>query len=95
MARRRPVDHRLRLKTVLVEFLNGARTVATAEGNTSGWVCLCGMQLVGRCYFQFGDTCHTRCVGCGRQFRVLSDERKRALKVVEEAPAQPVLMDVG
>ena len=30
--------------------------MATAEGNTSGWVCLCGTQLVGRCYFQFGDT---------------------------------------
>ena len=95
MARRRLVDHRLHLETVPVEFINGARTTATAEGNKSGWVCLCGTQLVWRCYYQFGDTCHTRCSGYGRQFRVLPDGLKRASKVIEEAPAQPMLVSVG
>jgi hypothetical protein len=87
---RRPLDHRLRLKVIRVTFLNGSHNRATAEGNNAAWACSCGSQLVGRCYFQFGDTCHTRCE-CGRQFRVVGDGQKRAVAVVEETAAQPLL----
>jgi len=92
--RRRLVDHRLRLKNIPVEFLNGARSEATAEGNNAAWTCSCGGQLVGRCYFQFGDTCYTACNNCGRQYRVFGDEKKRAIRVIEESSAQPQLTGV-
>ena len=79
---RPPVDHRLRLKTIPVIFLDGTtRKSATAEGNNAAWSCTCGEQLVGRCYFQFGDTCYTVCGSCGKQFRVEGDASKRAIKV--------------
>src|SRR5215213_2577128 len=85
---RPPVDHRLRLKVIPVNFLNGNQSVARAEGNNAAWACACGEQLVGRCYFQFGDTCYTGCDQCGKQFRVVGDAKKRAIAVAEEAPVQ-------
>ena len=94
MRSRPPVDHRLQLKRIPVEFLNGTRSAATAEGNNAAWPCACGQQLVGRCYFQFGDTCHTSCDGCGKQFRVQGDAKKRAIKVVEESASQPQLTGI-
>jgi hypothetical protein len=89
---RRLVDHRLRLKPIPITFLDGTHSEATAEGNNAAWRCCCGSQLVGRCYFQFGDTCHTACVNCGRQFRVMPDATLRAICVVEEQPIQRQLV---
>ncbi len=82
MARRGIVDHALRLQQVPVRFLGGSQGEGTAEGNNAAWRCICGQLLVGRCYFQFGDTCHTDC-RCGRSYRVVGDERKRAREVTE------------
>jgi hypothetical protein len=79
------IDHQLDLKTIPVEFADGKSSQARAEGNNAAWNCQCSTLLVGRCYFQFGDTCHTKCPDCGRTFRVTSDDRKRAIRVVEEA----------
>jgi len=76
------------------QFLSGAVASASAEGNNAAWQCACGAQLVGRCYFQFGDTCYTPCDGCGRQFRVHGDPKKRAIEVVEESTSQPQLAGV-
>jgi hypothetical protein len=90
---RPPFDHRLKLKVIPVTFLDGTRKSATAEGNNAAWSCTCGEQLVGRCYFQFGDTCYTLCESCGKQFRVEGDARKRATLVREEtATTQPSLV---
>jgi hypothetical protein len=88
---RPPVDHRLRLKSIPVNFVNGNQTTATAEGNNAAWACSSGQQLVGRCYFQFGDTCYTGCDNCGKQFRVVGDAKKRAISVAEEAPVQSLV----
>ena len=82
MARRGIVDHALHLEEVEVKFLDGLAGKATAEGNNAAWRCGCGRLLVGRCYFQFGDTCHTDCQ-CGRSYKVEGDGRKRAKQVVE------------
>lgn len=90
MRSRSAVDHRLQLKEIIVKFLDGSITPARAEGNNAAWECSCGTLLVGRCYFQFGDTCHTACPSCGRQFRVSGDEKKRAVQVAEE-PANELL----
>ena len=84
MATRSSVDHRLQLKAVPVTFLDGTDTLAKAEGNNAAWQCACGALLMGRCYYQFGDTCHTRC-DCGRTYRVEGDDRKRAQAVTEVA----------
>jgi hypothetical protein len=92
---RRPFDHRLRLKTIPVQFISGAVATASAEGNNAAWHCACGAQLVGRCYFQFGDTCHTACDACGRLFRVRGDAKKRAIEVVEEPAPQPQLTGIS
>jgi len=83
MSARRPFDHRLRLKKIQVRFLSGAVATASAEGNNAAWRCACGAQLVGRCYFQFGDTCHTVCDVCGKQFRVVKGPNRSAVEVVE------------
>ena len=91
---RRPFDHRLRLNKIRVQFLSGGTASASAEGNNAAWHCACGAQLVGRCYFQFGDTCHTVCDGCGRQFRVRGDAKKRATEVVEERAPQAELTGI-
>ena len=85
MAKRSPVDHKLTLKAIPVQFRNGERREACAEGNNAAWSCQCGTLLVGRCYYQFGDTCYTQCSGCGKTFRVNPDDRKRAVEVVEAA----------
>ena len=85
MAKRNPVDHKLNLTMVPVKFANGRKAQARAEGNNAAWTCECGTLLVGRCYYQFGDTCHTKCPDCRRIYRVTPDQRKRAVGVVEDA----------
>lgn len=76
---------RLKLFTVPVGFTDGTRTDARAEGNNATWHCRCGhpLPLIGRCYFQFGKECFTRCPHCRRDYRVLADSQKRT-KSVEE-----------
>lgn len=78
-------DIKLTLFTVPVEFLDGSKATARAEGNNAAWNCGCGEQLplLGRCYFQFGHDCHTVCPHCGRSYRVLRDAAKKARKVEE------------
>ena len=88
MPSRPRVDHRLSLKTIPVSFVDGSHGDARAEGNNAAWVCACGVLLVGRCYYQFGDTCHTACPSCARVYRVTPDPRKRAVSVVEQQPQQ-------
>lgn len=78
-------DHLLKLRPIKVEFLDGALTTGTAEGNNAAWVCDCGEHLLGRCYFAFGHNCHTTCAKCGKTYRVTADSNKKALKVVESA----------
>lgn len=85
MRSRPPFDHKLVLKLIPVRHADGTRAEARAEGNTAAWPCTCGTLLVGRCYFQFGDTCHTECPQCKRKYRVVKDTSKRAGEVVEEA----------
>jgi hypothetical protein len=85
MPKRSPVDHKLKLKTIPVRFADGHAAEARAEGNNAAWPCSCGTLLVGRCYFQFGDTCHTQCPNCGKTYRVDGNERKRAVAVIEQA----------
>jgi hypothetical protein len=85
MAKRNPVDHKLVLKVVPLQFADGRRAQARAEGNNAAWTCECGTLLVGRCYYQFGDTCFTECPGCKRIYRVRPDDKKRAVAVVEDA----------
>jgi hypothetical protein len=85
MAKRPPVDHKLELKTIPLKFVSGEKWQARAEGNNAAWTCSCGTLLVGRCYYQFGDTCYTECPDCKRTYRVTPDERKRAVAVVEQA----------
>lgn len=85
--KRKVFDHKLNLKKIPVRYASGAGSRARAEGNNAAWRCSCGEILMGRCYFQFGDTCFTECPSCQKKFRVTGDERKRAIKVVEEAPA--------
>ena len=82
---RKPVDHKLRLKRIPVVYADGIRAEASAEGNNAAWSCGCGSLLVGRCYFQFGDTCRTECPECQRIYRVTPDDRKRAIGVAEQA----------
>jgi hypothetical protein len=83
MKRKKKGDVRLDLHQIPVEFSDQRSTgVAIAEGNNAAWPCSCGEQLIGRCYFQFGHDCHTIC-SCGRLFRVLGDDKKRAIRVRE------------
>lgn len=84
MASRTPVDHRLQLKLIPVAFADASEAEARAEGNNAAWHCHCGALLVGRCYFQFGDTCFTEC-DCGKRYRVTGDAKKRAQSVSEVA----------
>ena len=85
MTRRRPIqDFQLVLGTIPVIFLNRNQSQATSEGNNASWNCDCGNLLLGRCYYQFGDTCYTTCPNCGKKFRVIGDARKRAIRVEEE-----------
>lgn len=81
--RRSVPDHRLRLRPITVEFLDGTTVEGTAEGNNATWLCHCGALLVGRCYFQFGHTCHTVCTRCATMYRVLPDALKKATRVRE------------
>lgn len=83
MPRRDVPDHLLRLRSIKVDFLDGRSTVGTAEGNNAAWHCDCGALLCGRCYFQFGHTCHTKCGTCGKIYRVAPDLLKKAAKVRE------------
>ena len=70
--RRGPIDFQLRLSTVPVNFLSDKTGIARAEGNSAAWICEChdAIPLVGRCYFQFDDTCFTVCPSCKRKYRV-------------------------
>ena len=77
-------DHRLKLRAIKVKYLDGSTASATAEGNNASWNCECGALLVGRCYFQFGHSCHTRCA-CGKTYRVAADAQKKAIAVDESA----------
>lgn len=70
---------------VPVQFADGNNAQARAEGNNAAWTCECGTLLIGRCYYQFDDTCYTECPGCGKRYRVTPDQKKRAIGVVEEA----------
>ena len=79
------LDHLLKLRPIKVEFLDGELATGTAEGNNAAWTCDCGALLVGRCYFQFGHSCHTTCDNCGKTYRVTADSKKKALRVVESA----------
>jgi len=83
MSPRAPVDKPLVLFEVDVNFLDGSVEKATAEGNNSAWKCKCDKILVGRCYYQFGDTCYTVCPVCEKKYRVFKDSDKRACKVDE------------
>jgi hypothetical protein len=87
---RQPVDHQLKLTSIPVRFADGTTTEARAEGNNGAWHCGCETLLVGRCYFQFGDTCFTECPTCRRRYRVIGNDRKRAVEVVEITTASPV-----
>jgi hypothetical protein len=73
MARRPPVDVVLVLTTVPVVFLAAQRGTARAEGNNAAWACACAdaVPLLGRCYYQFQDTCYTVCPSCARRYRVV------------------------
>lgn len=82
---RNPVDHELVLKVIPVMHADGQQRQARAEGNNAAWNCTCSTLLVGRCYYQFGDTCYTRCPSCQRTYRVTPDAKKRAVSVIEQA----------
>jgi len=79
MPRRAPIDFSLNLTIVPVNFLHGKKGKARAEGNNAAWICKCGdvIPLVGRCYFQFDDTCFTVCPKCKRQYRVIGTRTSR------------------
>jgi len=82
---RPPVDSALRLSATQVNFKDGTTGSGTKEGNNAAWHCNCDGKplLVGRCYYQFGDTCYTKCAGCGKVFRVRGDAKKRATFIDE------------
>jgi hypothetical protein len=76
--KRKPVDHALVLKMIPLKFADGKTSEARAEGNNAAWPCECGTLLVGRCYFQFGDTCRTECPpATTRSGRSQSSSRRR------------------
>ena len=78
-------DVLLKLYTIPVIYKSGRESIARAEGNNAAWHCDCGesLPLLGRCYFQFGHDCHTICPICNRSYRVMKDQNKKALKVIE------------
>ncbi len=80
---RRPIDKALVQHQIAVTFLSGSSAQAIAEGNNAAWLCHCGHLLIGRCYYQFGDTCYTLCPNCQSRYRVSRDVRKRADQVRE------------
>jgi len=69
---RDPVDVPLRLFSVEVTLADGSSRAGRAEGNNASWMCVCGdpVPLIGRCYYQFNDTCFTVCPSCERRYRV-------------------------
>jgi hypothetical protein len=80
------LDFELSLVEIPVEFSEeafGVSRLATSEGNNAAWSCACGRLLIGRSYFQFGNTCHTKCPVCNRKYRVNPDSNKKALNVVQ------------
>lgn len=83
-------NHRLKLRPILVEFLDRRTKDAVAEGNNAAWRCDCGAQLICRCYFAWGHQCHTTCA-CGRTYGVIGDAKRRALRVIERPNAEPTL----
>ena len=83
MSRRAPIDAQLQLTQQTVHFLNGQQGIARVEGNNAAWHCHCGELLIGRCYYQFGDTCHTVCPRCNAKYRVIPDMNKKVKEVRE------------
>ena len=85
MPRRKPIDVPLKLTTKPVTFLNGQTSTATVEGNNASWDCACGKRLIGRCYYQFGNTCYTVCPNpnCNKKFRVHKDANKKVSYIEE------------
>ena len=81
-------DNRLQLFSVPAVFLDGTTMEVRAEGNNAAWHCPCGapLPLLGRCYYQFGQDCHTVCPHCGRTYRVHKDPATKRTKSVEEVP---------
>jgi hypothetical protein len=69
---RDPIDVPLRLFNVQVTLVDGSSRTGRAEGNNASWMCACGdpVPLLGRCYYQFDDTCFTVCPSCERRYRV-------------------------
>lgn len=78
-------DVLLNLYTVTVYFLDGETAEARAEGNNAAWHCQCedSLPLLGRCYFQFGHDCHTKCPSCNKAYKVIGDKSKRTSQVIE------------
>lgn len=78
------LDFELKLRKIPIIFKDiSGESQATAEGNNAAWKCVCGELLVGRSYYQFGDTCFTKCPSCSRRYRVNPDSKKKAFNVVE------------
>lgn len=82
---RAPIDFQLKFSSVQVKFLGGAIGQGRTEGNNATWICCCKepLPLMGRCYYQFGDTCYSVCPTCSRRYRVKRDQKKRAIEVIE------------
>jgi len=85
MGRRAPIDFPLRFRSIPVVFADGQKSTARCEGNNAAWHCRCREQLplLGRCYYQFNDTCYTVCPRCRRRYRVIEGRGKRAVRVIE------------
>jgi len=79
---RNKMDFKLKLRKIPVRFLDDKEDDAIAEGNNAAWNCTCGKLLLGRSYYQFGDTCYTECE-CGKLYRVNPDAKKKAHNVTE------------
>jgi hypothetical protein len=82
---RKPFDHELKLRPIKVQYARGKSGKALPRATTRRGECTCGERLLGRSYFQLGDTCYTKCENCGRIYRVEGDDKKRARKVIEGA----------
>ncbi len=75
-----PMDFELVLRTLPVTYHNGSLSTATSEGNNAAWNCMCGQLLIGRCYYQFGDTCYTICPSCRKKYRVTRDAKREQMQ---------------
>lgn len=78
-------DILLKPSIVPVHFLSGVATTARAEGNNAAWNCECGVPvpMIGRVHFNPKHKCHAICPSCNRHYRVIGDDKKRAVRVEE------------